>query len=118
MNNLNLSARIRLRREQLGLTLEQVGDIVGVGKSTVRKWETGAIANMRRDKISGLARALRTSPAFLMGWTDDPSDEAADPDFQDPLTQKISDLSNDMTDEEKRQLLLAARLIIEQRSEK
>ena len=45
-----------------------MADIVGVGKSTVRKWETGMIANMKRDKIALLAKALGTTPAYLMGW--------------------------------------------------
>jgi transcriptional regulator with XRE-family HTH domain len=51
--------------------LEQVADVVGVGKSTVRKWETGMIANMRRDKIADLAKALGTTPAYLMAWPED-----------------------------------------------
>lgn len=54
------------RRIELGLTLEQVGELVGVGKSTVRKWENGLIENMGRDKISKLARALQVSPLFIM----------------------------------------------------
>ena len=37
------------------MTLEEVGNIVGVGKSTVRKWETGDIANMKIDKVTLLA---------------------------------------------------------------
>ena len=51
-----------------GLTLEQIAQQVGVGKSTVRKWETGFIENMRRDKIAKLATALHTTPSYLMGW--------------------------------------------------
>ena len=35
---------IKRRREELGLTLEEVGVAVGVGKSTVKKWETGFIS--------------------------------------------------------------------------
>ena len=66
-----LSQKIKELRLKNGMTLEQVGDIVGVGKSTVRKWETGMIANMRRDKIALLAKALGTTPAYLMGWKDD-----------------------------------------------
>lgn len=64
----NLSTKIKRLRLERGMTLEQVADIVGVGKSTVRKWETGMIANMRRDKIALLAQALGTTPAYLMGW--------------------------------------------------
>lgn len=58
---------IRKRRKELGLTLEQVANQVGVGKSTVRKWETGIIKNMRRDKISALSKVLGVFPIQLMG---------------------------------------------------
>lgn len=61
---------IRKRREELSLTYEQLGNMIGVGKSTVRKWETGMIENMRRDNIVSLAKALNISPAVLMGWDD------------------------------------------------
>ncbi|MEE0968560.1 MAG: helix-turn-helix domain-containing protein [Clostridia bacterium] len=63
-----MSTKIKQLRTERGMTLEQVANIVGVGKSTVRKWETGMIANMRRDKIALLAKALGTTPAHLMGW--------------------------------------------------
>ena len=58
---------IKIRRMELGLTLEEVGQRVGVGKSTVRKWETGMIENMRRDKIAKLAEVLDLSPELLVG---------------------------------------------------
>ena len=58
---------IQKRRKELGLTLEEVGNIVGVSKSTVKKWETGYIKNMRRDKIQGLANALRVSCTDILG---------------------------------------------------
>lgn len=63
-----MAQRIKELRKEKALTLEQVADVVGVGKSTVRKWETGMIANMKRDKIALLAKALGTTPAYLMGW--------------------------------------------------
>ncbi len=53
---------IKKRREELGLTLEEIGQFVGVGKGTVQKWESGFIKNMRRDKIVSLAQALQVSP--------------------------------------------------------
>lgn len=54
------------RRKELGLTLEDVGNAVGVGKSTVLKWESGFISNMRRDKIALLAKVLEIDPATLL----------------------------------------------------
>lgn len=65
----SMAQRIKDLRQIRGLTLEQVADVVGVGKSTVRKWETGMIANMKRDKIASLANALGTTPEYLMGWS-------------------------------------------------
>ncbi|HIU69817.1 MAG TPA: LexA family transcriptional regulator [Candidatus Scubalenecus merdavium] len=62
---------VKSRRIALGLTLEEVGKIVGVSKATVQRWESGEISNMRRDKVLLLAKALHTTPAYLMGWEDD-----------------------------------------------
>lgn len=66
-----MARRIKELRKAKKMTLEEVGNIVGVGKSTVRKWETGMIANMKRDKIAALARALGTTPTYLMGWEEE-----------------------------------------------
>ena len=57
---------ISRRRKELGLTLEEIGNAVGVGKSTVKKWETGLISNMRRDKIALLAKVLQINPTELI----------------------------------------------------
>ena len=71
-------------RKKNNMTLEEVGSVVGVGKSTVRKWETGEIANMRRDKIAKLAEALHTTPAYLMGWNE--GEEKSVPVSEDALS--------------------------------
>ncbi|MBQ2302259.1 MAG: helix-turn-helix transcriptional regulator [Oscillospiraceae bacterium] len=80
----NLGSKIYELRKQNNMTLEEVGEIVGVGKSTVRKWETGEIANMRRDKIAKLAEALHTTPAYLMGWNE--GEEKSVPVSEDALS--------------------------------
>ena len=59
--------RIKELRLQNKLTLEEVANIVGVTKATVQRWESGLIANMRRDKIASLAKALHTSPGYILG---------------------------------------------------
>lgn len=76
--------RFKKRRLELGLTLEEVGKLVGVGKSTVRKWETGDIANMKRDKIALYAKALRKSPLWVMG-IDETNNAKLQPDELDLL---------------------------------
>ena len=68
---MDLGEKIKDLRTRNDLTLEELGNIIGVGKSTIRKWENGTIANMRRDKIKKVADALGTTPAYLMGWEDE-----------------------------------------------
>ena len=92
-----LSHKLKELRLKKGMTLEQVGEIVGVGKSTVRKWETGMIANMKRDQIALLAKALGTTPAYLMGWED-----------------KKSSPDDKLTEEEKMFLALFRQIPVEQ----
>jgi repressor LexA len=62
--------KIKTRRIELGLTLEEVGNFVGVSRGTVQRWETGNIENMRQNKIAKLAEVLRTTPSYLMGWNE------------------------------------------------
>lgn len=57
---------LKQKRMEKNLTLEQVGNFVGVGKSTVRKWETGMIENMGRDKIVALSKVLDVSPLEIL----------------------------------------------------
>jgi len=61
---------LKERRLELGLTLEQVGKICGVGKSAVRKWENGIIRNMGRDKVILLSTALGVSPLEILTASD------------------------------------------------
>lgn len=68
---MNIGDRIRLRRNQLDKTLEDVGKVVGVTRATIQRYENGNIQNIPSDKIELLAKALKTTPAYLMGWEDD-----------------------------------------------
>lgn len=63
---LDIGTIIRNRRLELNLTLEEIGNAVGVSKSTVQKWENGFISNMKRDKISALAKILNINPVTLI----------------------------------------------------
>ncbi|MEK3988430.1 MULTISPECIES: helix-turn-helix domain-containing protein [Robertmurraya] len=60
--------KVRNRRLELGLTLEDVAKAVGVSAPTIQRYESGEIKNIRKDKIKALSDALRVTPSFLMDW--------------------------------------------------
>lgn len=103
-----MGQKIKALREEHNLTLEQVGNAVGVGKSTVRKWENGMIANMRRDKIADLAKVLHTTPAYLMGWEEEkPATET------DGELSEITKLFNELSPDNRSKLLELGRLFLD-----
>ena len=81
---------IEKRRKELGITLDEIGKITGVGKSTVKKWETGLISNMGRDKIANLSKILKVSPAVFINDSIDDYNEAVNlPVMSKPKGVKI-----------------------------
>lgn len=83
--------KIRNQRLSLGLTLEDIANKVGVSPSSIQRYESGEIKNVRRDKINKLAKALNLSPAYLMDW--DENQEEMNPfqyeNIKPIATQKI-----------------------------
>lgn len=65
---MGIKDRLKKRRRQLGMTIEDVARLAGVSSATVSRWETGDIENMRLDKIALLAKALQVTPSYIMGW--------------------------------------------------
>lgn len=66
---MNIGERLKNRREELGLTLEAVGEWVGVNKATIYRYETGEV-DIKRTVAIALAEILRTTPSYIMGWSD------------------------------------------------
>ena len=87
---------IKSRRIELNLTMKDVAEKVGVSEATISRWESGDIENMKRDKIMSLAKALRISPAVIMGW--DEEEDQRPMYYDDPekaqIAQRIFEDSN------------------------
>lgn len=115
------------RRKELGLTLEEVGKAVGVGKSTVRKWENGMIKNMGRDKLAALASVLRLNPVMLVPMPDvqldlhmfgpDEDRERLEALHQDPRLGMLFDRTRKMSKEDVDFMLQMADRILKERNE-
>lgn len=113
VSELTMGQKIKALRKDHNLTLEQVGDAVGVGKSTVRKWENGMISNMRRDKIANLAKVLQTTPAYLMGW--DESVTAIETTTKNQLEYRLLETFREMTPEEQQLMASMIKMILDSR---
>jgi repressor LexA len=71
---MTIGRRIKTTRERLGLTQEDVAKVVGVAIQTIYKYENEIVTNIPLDKLEKIAVALHTTPAYLMGWTDEIGD--------------------------------------------
>lgn len=68
---MTVGQRIKHRREELGLTQEELAKKVGyASRSSINKIELSR--ELPSKKIALMADALDTTPSFLMGWTDNP----------------------------------------------
>lgn len=97
---------IKRKRKEKRLTLEEVADYVGVGKSTASKWERGYIKNIKRDKVVPLANILGIDPLLLIfGSEKDTQFEHITPlEFQSEVTQLLNQVV-DLTPQEKQIIL-------------
>lgn len=68
---MTIGERIKLRREELGITQEELAQMLGYkSRSSINKIELGGNELTQR-KIKAIALALKTTPAYIMGWTDE-----------------------------------------------
>ena len=59
---------IKKLREEKGMTQEELGAVIGVQKSAIRKYEKGEVENIKRSSIQRMAELFGVSPCYLMGW--------------------------------------------------
>lgn len=68
---MEIGERIKKRREELGMSQDELAKKVGyTSRSSIAKVETNA-NGMVQSKVIAFAKALRTTPAYLMGWVDE-----------------------------------------------
>lgn len=80
--------RIKSRRDELDMTLDEVAAKVGVSKSTIQRYENGLIGRIKLPVIESIADALWISPDWLVGVSEE---KTADPKV-DGLSPKENEL--------------------------
>ena len=65
---MNIGERIKNRRLELGLSVDELAKRIGKNRATVYRYESSDIENLPTGVLEPLAKALSTTPAYLIGW--------------------------------------------------
>lgn len=63
--------RMKERRKALGIKAEEVAEALNCSRSTIFRYENGDIEKVPSSLINSIAEVLKTTPAYLMGWSDE-----------------------------------------------
>lgn len=90
---MNIGDRIRNKRIELDMSMKDLANKLNVNRSTIYRYETGAIEKMPIGVIKPIANALNTSVSYLMGW---------DEEEIEAVSQMQADVRQAMTEDEER----------------
>lgn len=89
---MSIGDRIKQRRTELGMDADELAEKTGKSRATIYRYEKGDIENLPITVLKPIADALRTTPAYLMGWNE--SEDQTVEYFLDTVT-KICDKLED-----------------------
>ena len=90
---MTVGQRIKKRRKELGLSVDEVAEKLGKNRATIYRYESNEIEKLPTTILEPLAKVLNTTPSYLMGWDDNDNSEnsqtaeAPSP----PKSNKVSD---------------------------
>ena len=106
---MTIADRIRNRRLQLGMSVDDLAEKLHKNRATVYRYESSHIKTYSPDVMEALAEALRTTPSYFYGF-DDPDENPSDI----PHTSEAQILARGvdrLSPEERQQLLDVARVM-------
>jgi len=77
MGDKKIGSRIEQRRKDLGLTLDDIAQEIGVAKSTIQRYEKGTIEKIKLPVIEAISRALHVDPAWICCKTDEMTEKTS-----------------------------------------
>lgn len=114
---MNIGKRIQARRKELNISIDELAKQLNKNRTTVYRYEKGDIENLPLDALRPLAKILKTSPAYLMGWKDESSEDI----FKNDIRRKRSKLwienfdHIEFTDKEYEKIIEYSKFLISQR---
>jgi transcriptional regulator with XRE-family HTH domain len=85
---MNLGTKMRLRREQLGLSQVELARRMGLTQGRISEWESGARTQMNLQNLRSLARALGVSADYLLGTWEEAGESAGGAEVAAPARRR------------------------------
>ena len=95
---MTIGERIKYRRKELGLTVDEVAERLGKNRATIYRYESNDIEKLPTPILEPLATVLNTTPAYLMGWTEQKESTPTDSNGRSAIVEKINSLSDSQLD--------------------
>ena len=73
---MTVGERIAQKRKENNLSMEALGEMLGVGKSAINKWEKGYVQRISRPMIIKMAKIFDCDPAWLGGYISEEEERA------------------------------------------
>lgn len=93
---MSVGMSMKIRRKQLHMSAETLAEKLGLSPATIYRYESGFIEKIDSAKLIPIADALQTTPAWLMGFSDEKG--SPDPDISEiefALSGEIHELTED-----------------------
>ena len=118
MIKMTVGERIKNRREEIGMTVDELAEKLGKNRATIYRYERGDIEKLPIEILEPISRALDVSPGCLMGWTDEPQKKNARAEFEiTPTERHLVELFRQLSAKEQGNLIGRAELLVEQHRE-
>ena len=109
---MNVGQRIKQRRKELKISADELAKALGKDRSTIFRYEKGDIEKLPLDILEPIAKILRTTPRYLMGW----SEEKETPVQTDEVSEnvkKLVDFAKSVPDDKVELVLKVMKSIVE-----
>lgn len=67
---MTIGERIKKLREEKNITVDKLAELIGKNRATIYRYESSEIEKLPTSVLEPLCKALGTTPAYLMGWSD------------------------------------------------
>ena len=108
MDMLVFAQRLKEVRNEKGVSAKELGEALGINKSTIHRYETGELKGIKQPVLQAIADYLNVNPDYLIGATDNKHTVKEAEELLSGITdiqKKILEKTNSLSQEEQQRYL-------------